>query len=71
MTSPLKNDLLKKSLLYRHFQAQREEIMKHRSYESERAGHDIGFDQALTGWIIRHRSAWRKRWQVETQLLQA
>lgn len=64
---PLKGDLLTNSLLYRHFWAQREEIMKHKWYESERAGHDIGFDQALTDWAIKHRSEWRKRWQGKTQ----
>ena len=58
-------DLLRKSLLYRQFQAQREEIMKHKWYESERAGHDIGFDRALTDWSIRHRSEWLKRRQSE------
>ena len=63
-----KTDLLRNSLLYWHFQAQREEIVKHNWYESERAGHDIGFDRALTDWTIRHRSEWRKRWQEELQL---
>jgi hypothetical protein len=38
------SDLLRSSLLYRHYQAQREEVLKHKWYESERAGHDIGFD---------------------------
>ena len=63
-----KSDLLSNSLLYRYFQAQREEILKHKWYESERAGYDIGFDRALTDWTIRHRSHWRKSWQPETQL---
>jgi hypothetical protein len=54
------NDLLKNSSLYREFQAEREEILKHKWIESEKAGHDIGFERALTDWIIRHRSAWRK-----------
>ena len=65
---PSKSDLLRNSLLYRHFQAQREEIMKHKWYESERAGYDIGFDRALTDWTIRHRSNWRKSRQPESQL---
>ena len=59
-------DLLRNSLLYRHFQALREEIMKHKWYESQRAGYDIGFDHALTDWTIKHRSEWLKRWQKET-----
>jgi len=54
------NDLLKNSSLYREFQAEREEILKHKWIESEKAGHDIGFERALTDWIVRHRSKWRK-----------
>ena len=53
-------DLLKNSSLYREFQAEREEIMKHKWIESEKAGRDIGFERALTDWIIKHRSKWRK-----------
>ncbi len=58
------NDLLKNSSLYREFQAEREEILKHKWIESEKAGHDIGFERALTDWIIRHRSKWRKSRQL-------
>jgi hypothetical protein len=58
--SALANDLLKNSSLYREFQAEREEILKHKWIESEKAGQDIGFERALTDWIIKHRSAWRK-----------
>lgn len=54
------NDLLKSSSLYREFQAEREEILKHKWIESEKAGHDIGFERALTEWIIKHRTSWRK-----------
>ncbi len=58
------NDLLKNSSLYREFQAEREEILKHKWIESEKAGRDIGFEWALTDWIVRHRSKWRKTRQV-------
>ncbi len=58
-------DMLRSSSLYRHFQAQREEILKHKWYESEKAGHDIGFQHALTDWIIKHRSNWLKSRQTE------
>jgi hypothetical protein len=54
------SDLVRKSSLYREFQAEREEILKHKWIESEKAGHDIGFERALTDWIIKHRSKWRK-----------
>lgn len=53
-------DVLKNSSLYREFQAEREEILKHKWIESEKAGHDIGFEQALTDWIVKHRSKWRR-----------
>ena len=57
-------DLLKNSTLYREFQAEREEILKHKWIESEKAGRDIGFERALTDWIIKHRSKWRKARQA-------
>ena len=53
-------DLLKNSSLYREFQAEREEILKHKWIESEKVGHDIGFDRALTDWIVKHRTKWRQ-----------
>jgi Domain of unknown function (DUF4032) len=58
--SPTGNDLVKNSSLYREFQAEREEILKHKWIESEKAGKDIGFERALTDWIVKHRSKWRK-----------
>jgi hypothetical protein len=53
-------DLVEKSTLYREFQAEREEIMRHKWIESEKVGYDIGFEHALTDWIMRHRSKWRR-----------
>jgi hypothetical protein len=53
-------ELLRNSSLYREFQAEREEILKHKWIESEKEGRDIGFERALTDWIIKHRSKWRK-----------
>jgi hypothetical protein len=61
------SELLKNSSLYREFQAEREEILKHKWIESEKAGCDIGFERALTDWIIRHRSKWRKSRHPATQ----
>jgi hypothetical protein len=61
-------DLLQGSTLYREFQAEREEILKHKWIESEKAGHDIGFERALTDWIVRHRSKWRKDRQAATAI---
>jgi hypothetical protein len=54
------NDLVKNSSLYKEFQAELNEILRHKWLESEKAGRDIGFEQALTDWIMKHRSKWRK-----------
>ena len=54
------NELLKNSSLLREFLAVREEILKHKWIESEKEGRDIGFERALTDWIIKHRPTWRK-----------
>ncbi|MEI7728415.1 MAG: DUF4032 domain-containing protein [Verrucomicrobiota bacterium] len=61
------SDLIKNSTLYREFLAEREEILKHKWIESEKAGHDIGFERALTDWIVKHRSKWRKSRQQHQQ----
>ena len=61
-------DLVKNSSLYREFQAEREEILRHKWIESEKAGYDIGFERALTDWIVRHRSKWRKARQQQLQV---
>jgi hypothetical protein len=60
------SDLLKNSSLYREFQAERDEILKHKWIESEKAGHDIGFERALTDWIVKHRAKWRKTRQTQS-----
>jgi len=53
------NDLVKNSVLYKEFLAERDEILRHKWIESEKQGHDIGFEKALLDWIIKYRSAWR------------
>jgi hypothetical protein len=60
-------DLVRNSSLYREFQAEREEILRHKWIESEKAGYDIGFERALTDWILKHRSKWRRARQAQMQ----
>jgi hypothetical protein len=52
-------NLVRNSTLYREFIAEREEILRHKWIESEKAGRDIGFERALLDWVMRHRSGWR------------
>jgi hypothetical protein len=62
-TNPESSPILRNSALYREFLAEREEIMRYKWIESEKLGHDIGFERALLEWIMKHRSAWRSNRQ--------
>ncbi len=44
--------------LYVDFLREKEEILRHKWLESEKAGRDIGFEEALTSWLLRHRGDW-------------
>ena len=55
------SQFVKNSVLYKEFLAEREEILKHKWIESEKAGGDIGFEKALLDWIVKHRSNWRQK----------
>lgn len=54
---------------YKEFMAQREEIMRHKWYESERAGKDIGFTRALIDWTLKFKSKWMKEHHPDRQTI--
>ncbi len=54
-----RDNMFHKSALYQEFLAERAEILRHKWIESEKAGHDIGFEKALLDWIVKHRAVWR------------
>jgi hypothetical protein len=49
------------SSIYQEFLAERDEILRHKWIESEKAGYDIGYDKALIEWALRYRSEWKKQ----------
>ena len=53
--------ILENSALYKEFLKEREEILKHKWIESEKAGHDVGFEWALLDWNFNHRNGWRNK----------
>lgn len=67
MTVAPQSQFVKNSVLYKEFLAEREEILKHKWIESEKAGSDIGFERALLDWIVKHRSSWRDKRQKEVR----
>ncbi len=64
---PEQSAFVKNSVLYKEFLAEREEILKHKWIESEKAGTDIGFEKALLDWIVKHRSSWREKRMKEVR----
>ena len=62
------SQFVKNSVLYKEFLAEREEILKHKWIESEKAGADIGFERALLDWILKHRSNWRDKRVKESKI---
>ena len=51
---------VKETSLYQWFREERDEILRHKWYESQKHGRDIGFEAALTDWILNHRAGWRQ-----------
>jgi hypothetical protein len=62
-----RTQFVKESVLYKEFLAEREEVMKHKWIESEKAGTDIGFERALFDWIVKYRSNWRNKRMKEAK----
>jgi hypothetical protein len=46
---------------YGDYLAERDEILRHKWLMSERAGHDTGFENALTDWAHHHHAIWRRQ----------
>lgn len=61
---PSAKNLAERSSLYAEFLAERQEILRHKWIESEKAGMDIGFEKALLDWTRHHRANWRLRRKV-------
>jgi len=66
-TNSESKDIVMNSALYREFLAEREEILRHKWLESEKAGYDIGFERALLDWIVKHRTNWRRARRQQAQ----
>lgn len=52
--------ILSATKLYQHFFLMREEILRHKWFESEKAGKDVGFEYALLDWNFKYKSGWDK-----------
>lgn len=52
---------LSDTALYKHFLKMREEVLKHKWIESEKAHHDVGFEYALVDWIVNYKNSWDRK----------
>ena len=53
--------------LYKKFVEMQNEIMIHKWIESEKKGHDIGFENALVDWMEKYRSGWVDSYQIKSE----
>ena len=43
--------------------AEREEVLRHKWFQSEKAGHEISFEAALADWLAHYRAGWKEKWR--------
>ena len=55
------------SALYQYYLAERAEILRLKSIESEKIGHEVSFENALLDWIKNHRKHWRELRQADSR----
>lgn len=48
------------SSAYQNFLAERDQILRHKWIESEKRGHDVGYEEALVDWVSNYRDHWKK-----------
>lgn len=55
--------LLSATKIYEFFSAMREEVLKHKWIESQKANKDVGFEFALLDWIFKYKQAWQAKFK--------
>lgn len=55
MNTSFNRDRFANSYFLRQCQQELDELLKHKWIESEKAGHDIGYDRALLDWVRNYR----------------
>lgn len=58
---------IKNTSIYKEHIALCEEVNKHKWYESEKAGKDIGWAQALIDWTFKFKTKWLKERKEKLQ----
>ena len=51
-------DVEDKSLLWKLYMLERQEILRHKWLLSEKMGYDVGYEVALFSWLRNHKRLW-------------
>ena len=62
---PAITDVVRPSIRHSVHEWCKEEALRHKWIESEKAGVDIGFEKALLGWLVKNSGAWAEQRQSE------
>jgi len=54
------NDFAAKSILYKNFLKEKEEILKIKKIESQKKGKKISSNEAFCIWLTKYKSKWKK-----------
>ena len=52
---------IERTSLVQRWRAMKQDVLLHKWYESERAGHDIGWDRAFVDWTLRYSCEFNRR----------
>ena len=55
-------EMYNRSTFYRRQVDELEEIEKHKWFESEKLGHDVGGNRATLDWMRKFRTVWNSEW---------
>ena len=62
-------EMYERSSFYKRQVDEITEIEKHKWFESEKAGHDIGGNVAMLDWMRKYRKTWNHKWEQQNKKL--
>lgn len=60
-------DMYNRSTFYKRQVDEILEVEKHKWFESEKAGHDIGGNAAMLDWMKKYRKTWNRDWNTQNK----
>ena len=60
-------DMYNRSSFYKRQVDEIHEVEKHKWFESEKAGRDIGGNAAMLDWMRKYRKTWNREWDEKNK----